>query len=200
MEGFNGALESRVGAFSYQSPMPAGAGTPGYENETWSLEVFGCGWRHPPLWIPASARMTNSVAGDNYFRNDRSPGAGTPRYEKARMAWHSVLARRILPRPTPTPAGDKPPRYIPPPHPWPPVLYRGTGARQPACPGRSLAGRRVCHSPLRPGRFANRPYNDVCLWWDAWLGGLLGHEHDDRSNCKGARSDVDEAGVLNQPG
>ena len=30
------------------------------------------------------------------------------------MAWHSVLARRILPRPTPTPAGDKPPRYIPP--------------------------------------------------------------------------------------
>ena len=31
------------------------------------------------------------------------------------MAWHSVLARRILPRPTPTPAGDKPPRYIPPP-------------------------------------------------------------------------------------
>ena len=30
------------------------------------------------------------------------------------MAWHSVLARRILPRPTPTPAGDKPPRYISP--------------------------------------------------------------------------------------
>ncbi len=26
---------------------PAGAGTPRYENETWSLEVFGCGWRHP---------------------------------------------------------------------------------------------------------------------------------------------------------
>ncbi len=47
MEGFNGALESRVGAFSYQSPMLAGAGTPRYENEAWSLEVFGCGWRHP---------------------------------------------------------------------------------------------------------------------------------------------------------
>ena len=28
MEGFNGALESRVGAFSYQSLMPAVAGTP----------------------------------------------------------------------------------------------------------------------------------------------------------------------------
>ena len=28
------------------------------------------------------------------------------------MAWYSELARRILPRPTPTPAGDKPPRYI----------------------------------------------------------------------------------------
>ena len=25
-----------------------------------------------PLWIPASARMTNSVAGDNYFRTNRS--------------------------------------------------------------------------------------------------------------------------------
>ena len=28
------------------------------------------------------------------------------------MVWYSGLARRILPRPTPTPAGDKPPRYI----------------------------------------------------------------------------------------
>ena len=28
------------------------------------------------------------------------------------MVWYSELARRILPRPTPTPAGDKPPRYI----------------------------------------------------------------------------------------
>ena len=32
---------------SYQSPMPAGAGTPRYENATWSLEVFGCGWCRP---------------------------------------------------------------------------------------------------------------------------------------------------------
>ena len=124
--------------------IPPGAGTPGFENETWSLEVFGCDWCHPspldfgfrrndecegipsdagmtrptvvtetihpgsepgtcfrtnrpcrlvpahqgmkmrpgrwrcsdvvgatlPLWIPASARMTNSVAGDNYFRTN----------------------------------------------------------------------------------------------------------------------------------
>ena len=28
------------------------------------------------------------------------------------MAWYSEFARQILPRPTPTPAGDKPPRYI----------------------------------------------------------------------------------------
>ena len=28
------------------------------------------------------------------------------------MVWYSELARRILPHPTPTPAGDKPPRYI----------------------------------------------------------------------------------------
>ena len=41
-------------------------------------------------------------------------GAGTRRYEKSRVVvWYSESARRILPRPTPTPAGDKPPRYIP---------------------------------------------------------------------------------------
>ena len=28
------------------------------------------------------------------------------------MIWYGELARWILPRPTPTPAGDKPPRYI----------------------------------------------------------------------------------------
>ena len=27
--------------------------------------------------------------------------------------WYSELARRVLQRHTPTPAGDKPPRYIP---------------------------------------------------------------------------------------
>ena len=32
---------------SHQSLMPAGAGTPRYENETWSSKVFGCGWCHP---------------------------------------------------------------------------------------------------------------------------------------------------------
>ena len=54
---------------SYQSPMPAGAGTPRYENVPWSLEVFGCGWCRPsPLdsrfrendevgWWPAGAGL-----------------------------------------------------------------------------------------------------------------------------------------------
>ena len=28
------------------------------------------------------------------------------------MAWYCEFARRVLPRPTPTPAGDKPPHYI----------------------------------------------------------------------------------------
>ena len=32
---------------SYQSLMSAGAGTPRYENDAWSLEVFGCHWSHP---------------------------------------------------------------------------------------------------------------------------------------------------------
>ncbi len=55
---------------------------------------------------------------------DRSPGhtfvaiarAGWRRHTKESragvVAWYSELARRILPRPTPSPAGDKPPRYI----------------------------------------------------------------------------------------
>ncbi len=47
MEGFNGALENLLSAFSYQSLMLAGAGTRRYENGTWSLEVFGCGWCRP---------------------------------------------------------------------------------------------------------------------------------------------------------
>ncbi len=116
------------------------------------------------------------------------------------MAWHSVLARRILPRPTPTPAGDKPPRYIspfPPMDPCPVSGYWSASAglsRQK--PGRPAGLPFATH----PGRFANRPYNDVCLWWDAWLGGLLGREQDDRADCERARPDVDEAGVLNQPG
>ena len=39
--------------------------------------------------------------------------AGAPRCEKPELwFWYSELARRILPRPTPIPAGDKPPRYI----------------------------------------------------------------------------------------
>ncbi len=55
---------------------------------------------------------------------DRSPGhafvpivhAGWRRHTKVWKAgavvWYSELARRIVPRPTTTPAGDKPPRYI----------------------------------------------------------------------------------------
>ncbi len=32
-----------------------------------------------PLWIPASVRMTNSVAGDNYFRTNDEFGEGRRR-------------------------------------------------------------------------------------------------------------------------
>ena len=32
---------------SYQSLMPAAAGTSRYENEAWSLEIFGCHGCHP---------------------------------------------------------------------------------------------------------------------------------------------------------
>ncbi len=36
-----------------------------------------------PLWIPASARMTNSVAGDNYFRTNDELG-GRPHYKASK--------------------------------------------------------------------------------------------------------------------
>ena len=45
------------------SSMPVAAGTPRYENEAWSLEVFGCHGRHPsPL--------------DSGFRRNDEAGAG----------------------------------------------------------------------------------------------------------------------------
>ena len=64
------------------------------------------------------------------------------------MVWYSELARRILPRPTPTPAGDKPlasrslrPHYIPHSPPlWIPAPYRGSGS---AFAGETKWGRRV---------------------------------------------------------
>ena len=119
-------------------------------------------------------------------------GAGTPRHEKAGVvAWYSELAWWILPRPTPTPAGDKPPRYI------------GLGeiiadfliwrfAAGDSCVDSRLRGKDefgqrecrvrsdaswgrpvgVCRAP--PWRFANRPYGVVGGWWDAggqfWAG------------------------------
>ena len=50
MEGFNGALESGVGAFSYQSLVPAGAGAPRYEDWVhWLIEGFRCRLGPPPL-------------------------------------------------------------------------------------------------------------------------------------------------------
>ena len=50
--------------------MPAAAGTPLKMGPgRWGcLGVVGATL---PLWIPASARMTNLVAGDNYFRTNR---------------------------------------------------------------------------------------------------------------------------------
>ncbi len=54
----------------------ARAGTPGYENlGRWAVCARRClrslAPRIPLPWIPASARMTNSVAGDKYFRTNR---------------------------------------------------------------------------------------------------------------------------------
>ena len=61
-------------------------------------------------WV---AGFTQRVAG-TYVHSNRSCRLPPARQGmKAEVVvWYSELARRILPRPTPTPAGDKPPRYI----------------------------------------------------------------------------------------
>ena len=44
-----------------------------------------------PLWIPAFARMTNSVVGDNYFRIDDEKGDGNDeigRFKGSRIFWY----------------------------------------------------------------------------------------------------------------
>ena len=44
-----------------------------------------------PLWIPASARMTNSVVGDNYFRTNDEKGDGNDeigRFNGSRIFWY----------------------------------------------------------------------------------------------------------------
>ncbi len=81
---------------SYQSPMPAGAGTPRYENETWSLEVFGCGWCHPS---PLDSRFRENdefgVRDVLLYQSSMPAAAGTPRYEN-REHWLTEGFRRHL--------------------------------------------------------------------------------------------------------
>ena len=64
----DGEHSSRTGVrdmLSYQSPMPAGAGTPRYENETWSLEVFGCHGCHPSP-LDSGLRRNDEFGGGNH--------------------------------------------------------------------------------------------------------------------------------------
>ena len=113
MEGFAGALECRLRAFSYQSPMPAAAGTPRYENETWSLEVFGCGSCHPSP-LDSGLRRNDELGGWNHSFSYQSPMpavAGTPRYENWVHWLMEGFRCRLCPPPRPL-AGDKPQPYI----------------------------------------------------------------------------------------
>ena len=75
---------------SYQSLMPAGAGTPRYEIETWSLEVFGCGWCHPS---PLDSRFRENdefgVRDMLSYQSLMPAGAGTPGFEKPAL-WLST--------------------------------------------------------------------------------------------------------------
>ena len=56
---------------SYQSLMPAAVGTPRYENEAWSLEVFGGGWRHPS---PLDSGPVSGYGACFHRRNDEFGG------------------------------------------------------------------------------------------------------------------------------
>ena len=82
MEGFNGALESRVGAFSYQLVMPVATGTLRYENWVhWLMEGFRCRLCPPPTlgWRQAPALHFSFYPGVSLFGRRRlvSPaGAG----------------------------------------------------------------------------------------------------------------------------
>ena len=73
-----------------------GEGTPRMANE-----------RLPERSIPdrSPGRTFVAIARAGWRRHTKESKAGV-------VAWYSELARRILPRPTPSPAGDKPPRYI----------------------------------------------------------------------------------------
>ncbi len=112
------SLVTQVGArnpFSYQSLMPAGAGTPRYEI-----------WRHPPLpsWIPDFAIMTIASTGGFRIHVARRVTsisyqsliptvAGIPRDENPELPFRAANSHRgFCHAPPPAPAGDKPPRYI----------------------------------------------------------------------------------------
>ncbi len=66
--GFRLSPESRSGggnrSFSYQSPTPAATGTPRYENEAWSLEVFVCRGCHPSP-LDSGLRRNDEAGGRN---------------------------------------------------------------------------------------------------------------------------------------
>ena len=56
---------------SCQSLIQGAAGTPRYENEAWSLEVFGGGWRHPS---PLDSGPVSGYGACFHRRNDEFGG------------------------------------------------------------------------------------------------------------------------------
>ena len=75
MEGLVGALENRLSVFSYQSPMPAGAGTPSMKMRPGRWKCLGVVGATLPLWIPAPYRGT----GHAFDRRNDELGAGVTR-------------------------------------------------------------------------------------------------------------------------
>ena len=81
------AFNITEGPSSYQSLVPAGAGTPRYENGVdWWQRVPAIHAISATLWIPAFAGMDESVDGSPFSYQSFMPaGAGTPRDEKAKL-------------------------------------------------------------------------------------------------------------------
>ena len=103
-----------------------------------------------PLWIPASARMTNSVAGDNYFRTNR-PCRLRPAHQSMKSRSCGLVpgigtVDSATPHPRPL-RGTSPRATFPPPHPWTCCPCIGV-----------LAVRQPSLSRQKPGRPAGLPF------------------------------------------
>ena len=99
MKGFHGAIESRLSGFWYQSLMPAGTGTPGYEIEDAGLGAFD-----------SPSPQSSSIKGEEeeHFPHGSRPCIGVRGTPSAISGLLKCVAQTARARW----AEDTPPRYI----------------------------------------------------------------------------------------